>query len=157
MDKPPRDWNTGLCDCFEDASTCCYGFWCCPCLACTVSSQFGENYCLPLCDMCSPAVTSALGLPLVASPALLSLRASMRHKHNIKGTLCQDISISCFCVWCAWCQLHRELKHLRKSPVVVNVVQTQPPPAMQHVPVFMTPANPGHNMFLVQGSPMYKS
>lgn len=63
----------------------CYGFWCCPCLACTVSSRFGENRCLPLCDLCSLAVTSALEIPLlIASPALLSLRASMRHKHNIK-------------------------------------------------------------------------
>ncbi|XP_075872072.1 placenta-specific gene 8 protein-like [Nelusetta ayraudi] len=142
-----REWHTSLCDCFEDASTCCYGFWCCPCLACTVSSQFGEGGCLPLCDLCSLAVTSALEIPLmVASPALLSLRASVRHKHKIKGSLCQDIAVSCFCVWCGWCQLHRELKNLRRPPVVINVVNIQPAPAVQHVPVVMAPAYPVHNV-----------
>lgn len=63
-----------------------------------------------------------------------------------QGTLCQDIAVSCFCVWCGWCQLHRELKNMRKPPVVINMVNIQPAPVMQHMPVIMTPAYPVHSM-----------
>uniref|UniRef100_A0A3Q2XWG8 Cornifelin homolog B-like n=1 Tax=Hippocampus comes TaxID=109280 RepID=A0A3Q2XWG8_HIPCM len=69
----------------------CYGFWCCPCLACTVAGRYGENRCLPLCDI-----------------FILSLRANMRGKYGIKGSMCNDILSSCFCMWCTWCQMHRE-------------------------------------------------
>uniref|UniRef100_A0A3Q3D778 Cornifelin homolog B-like n=1 Tax=Hippocampus comes TaxID=109280 RepID=A0A3Q3D778_HIPCM len=82
------DWSTDLMDCCESASTCCYGFWCCPCLACTVAGRYGENRCLPL---------------------FLSLRANMRGKYGIKGSMCNDILSSCFCMWCTWCQMHREV------------------------------------------------
>ncbi|KAI3368565.1 hypothetical protein L3Q82_025579, partial [Scortum barcoo] len=115
------EWHSGLCDCFEDASTCCYGFWCCPCLACTVSERFGENRCLPLCDICSPVIMTACGIPLFVPPAALSLRAAIRNRYNIKGSLCKDIAVSCFCMWCAWCQMQRELRHRKKNPNVINV------------------------------------
>lgn len=65
-------------------SSGCYGFWCCPCLACTVSGNFGEDRCLPLCDMCSPAITAACGLPLCVPPAAFGLRVGIRHRYNIK-------------------------------------------------------------------------
>ncbi|XP_035509487.1 protein PLANT CADMIUM RESISTANCE 9-like [Morone saxatilis] len=48
----------------------------------------------------------------------------MRNRYGIKGSICKDIGVSCFCVWCAWCQMHRELKHRKKIPTVVNA---QPP------------------------------
>ncbi|XP_054458924.1 cornifelin-like [Anoplopoma fimbria] len=126
--QPLTDWDSGLCDCFEDANTCCYGFWCCPCLACTVSERFGENRCLPLCDICSPAIFAACGIPLFVPPAVLSLRAAIRNRYGIKGSICRDFAVSCFCEWCSWCQMHRELKHHKKNqPIIVNV---QPPPMM---------------------------
>ncbi|KAM4548855.1 cornifelin-like [Odontesthes bonariensis] len=154
--KPLTDWDSGLCDCFEDASTCCYGFWCCPCLACTVSGKFGESNCLPLCDICSPAAFSACGVPLFAPPAALSIRAAMRNRYGIKGSLPKDIASSCFCVWCSWCQMHREIKHRKKTPVVINMacpaivnmppptIVNMPPPtvvSMQSAPVMMMPTN----------------
>ncbi|KAM7409744.1 hypothetical protein PAMA_001302 [Pampus argenteus] len=133
-EQPLTDWGSGLCDCFEDASTCCYGFWCCPCLACTVAGRFGENRCLPLCDMCSPAVLSACGIPLFVPPAALALRVGIRNRYGIKGSICKDIASSCFCIWCSWCQMHRELKHQKKKPTVINLqpqmVQMQPAPMM---------------------------
>uniref|UniRef100_A0A3B4BFN1 Plac8 onzin related protein 6 n=1 Tax=Periophthalmus magnuspinnatus TaxID=409849 RepID=A0A3B4BFN1_9GOBI len=114
-------WSTALMDCFEDAATCCYGFWCCPCLSCTVSGRLQQPYCLPLCDLpCLP-------------PAGLALRLTMRNKYKIKGTICRDICTSCFCVWCSWCQLHRELRAQDKGPITVNVtnvVHAQPVPMM---------------------------
>uniref|UniRef100_A0A665VFI8 Plac8 onzin related protein 6 n=1 Tax=Echeneis naucrates TaxID=173247 RepID=A0A665VFI8_ECHNA len=121
MASETSEWNSELCDCFESASTCCYGFWCCPCLACTVSGRFGENRCLPLCDVCTPAIMTACGVPLFVPPVAVALWASLRNRYKIKGSICKDIIASCFCVWCVWCQMHRELKDRKKhSPVVVN-------------------------------------
>ncbi|XP_037325868.1 placenta-specific gene 8 protein-like [Pungitius pungitius] len=133
--QPLVDWDSGFCDCFEDASTCCYGFWCCPFLASTVSGQFGENRCLPLCDVCSPVVLAACGIPLFVPPAVLTMRVAMRNKYGIKGSICKDFAISCCCAWCSWCQMHREIKHRKKAPVVVTVqqptvLQMQPAPVM---------------------------
>ncbi|XP_029285985.1 cornifelin-like [Cottoperca gobio] len=136
--RPETTWNSGLCDCFEDTSTCCYGFWCCPCLACTVSGKFGENRCLPLCDIFSPAIVAACGVPVFVPPAVLSLRVAMRNRYRIKGSICKDIAVSCFCLWCSWCQMHRELKHQQKAPTVVVI---QPAPVMMApAPVIMAPA-----------------
>ncbi|XP_041863330.1 cornifelin-like [Melanotaenia boesemani] len=119
-EKPQTEWSSGLGDCFEDASTCCYGFWCGPCLTCTVSGRFGENSCLPLCDILPSAMT-LLWTPLIVPPAALSVRAAMRNRYGIKGSLWKDIAISCCCSWCSWCQMHRELKHRMKVPVVINM------------------------------------
>lgn len=130
------EWHSGLFDCFEDVKTCCYGFWCCPCLACTVSGGFGENTCLPLCDILSPAIMSACGIPLFIPPAALSLRSAVRNRYGIKGSLCKDMAVSCFCEWCSWCQMHRELRHRKKTPTVINV-QNQTFVNMQPAPVVM--------------------
>ncbi|XP_060890559.1 placenta-specific gene 8 protein-like isoform X2 [Labrus mixtus] len=137
--QPLVEWETGLLDCFEEASTCCYGFWCCPCLACTVSGRFGENTCLPLCDICSPAIFAAFAIPVFAPPAGLSMRVAMRNRYGIKGSLCKDIAVACCCGCCSWCQMHRELKHRKINPTVVNVQNTtvfatQPAPVMMMQP-----------------------
>ncbi|XP_075944630.1 cornifelin homolog [Anarhichas minor] len=128
MAYPLTDWNTGLFGCCEDKCSCCYGFFCCPCLACTVSGNFGDNGCLPLCDMCSPAITAAFGIPLCVPPAALALRVGIRHKYGIKGSLCRDIATSCFCEWCSYCQMHRELKYRKQNKTVI--VNMQPAPMM---------------------------
>ncbi|XP_037553830.1 cornifelin homolog B-like [Nematolebias whitei] len=119
-----KNWSSGLCSCCADINTCCYGFWCCPCLACNVAGNFGENSCLPVCDVLSPAVFAACGIPLCVPPAALSLRSAMRNKYDIKGSLCNDIVVSCFCVCCSWCQMHRQLKHKDKKET--EVVHKQP-------------------------------
>ncbi|XP_050932915.1 cornifelin isoform X4 [Lates calcarifer] len=135
--QPLTEWSNGLPDCFEDVSTCCYGFWCCPCLAGTVAGRFGENRCLLLFDVCTPAVFTACGIPLFIPPAVLSLRSAMRNRYGIKGTLCKDIVVSCFCMWCSWCQMHRELKHRKKDDVDVNM---EPIPAVRRAPGHPPPA-----------------
>uniref|UniRef100_A0A3P9HF85 Plac8 onzin related protein 1 n=1 Tax=Oryzias latipes TaxID=8090 RepID=A0A3P9HF85_ORYLA len=111
MSHKSSEWNSGLLSCCDDMSSCCYGFWCCPCLACTVAGSFGENRCLPLCDICSPA----------------ALSVGIRHMYGIKGSLCRDIATSCICVWCNWCQMHRELKIRNRD---TSVVIKQPTPAV---------------------------
>uniref|UniRef100_A0A3B3BKY4 Plac8 onzin related protein 6 n=1 Tax=Oryzias melastigma TaxID=30732 RepID=A0A3B3BKY4_ORYME len=113
---------------------CCYGFWCGPCLACTVSGRFRELYCLPACDVLA-LLSQLMGVPLcvLASPIFgitisvppvaVSMRAAMRNRYGIKGSIAEDVAASCFCWWCAWCQMYRELKHRMKTPVVINVQQ----------------------------------
>ncbi|KAJ0032650.1 hypothetical protein NQD34_002731 [Periophthalmus magnuspinnatus] len=120
-------WSTALMDCFEDAATCCYGFWCCPCLSCTVSGRLQQPYCLPLCDLpCCLASTSCL-VPLLVPPAGLALRLTMRNKYKIKGSVLDDMMVACCCSWCSWCQMHRELKRRMNVITVQNVVSVQPP------------------------------
>ncbi|XP_030584190.1 cornifelin-like [Archocentrus centrarchus] len=152
--KGSRDWHTGLLDCAKDVPSCCYGFWCCPCLACSISVKLEENTCLPLCDIFGPGVFAACGIPLCAPPAVLSARVAMRHRYGIKGSLCKDIAVSCVCEWCSWCQMHRELKHHKKTPTVINVqnnpvVNMQPIPVAQP-PVVMMPAQPVPASYVVQ-------
>uniref|UniRef100_A0A087XXG7 Cornifelin homolog A-like n=2 Tax=Poecilia formosa TaxID=48698 RepID=A0A087XXG7_POEFO len=134
-DQPLTDWDSDLFDCCEDAQTCCYGFWCGPCLACTVSGRFGESRWLPLCDMC---------VDKMISPAALSLRVAMRHKYGIKGSLCKDIVATSCCPTCVWCQMYRELKHRKKSPVVINM-EVQSPVNMQPHPMMAVPPQPVFN------------
>ncbi|XP_053287107.1 placenta-specific gene 8 protein-like [Pleuronectes platessa] len=138
--QPLREWKTGLFDCFEDASTCCYGFWCCPCLACTVSGRVGENSCLPLCDLCSVAVGAGCGIYILVPPVAVSLRSSIRSRYGIKGSICDDIAISCFCLTCSWCQMHREIKDLNKNRVAI--INTQPLPVMMMAQPAMMMAQP---------------
>ncbi|KAL3047157.1 hypothetical protein OYC64_021392 [Pagothenia borchgrevinki] len=137
--EPEKAWNSGLLDCFEDTNTCCYGFWCGPCLACTVSGRFGENYCFPLCDIVPLCTSLMIGMPICVPPAALSTRAAMRNRYHIRGSLCDDVAVSCFCQWCSWCQMHRELKYRNIVPVVINMqhqtvvqIQNQNIPQMQN-------------------------
>ncbi|KAI4829224.1 hypothetical protein KUCAC02_023281 [Chaenocephalus aceratus] len=136
--EPEKAWSSALLDCFEDINTCCYGFWCGPCLACTVSGRFGENYCFPLCDIVPLCTSAIIGIPICVPPAVLSTRAAMRNRYHIKGSLCNDVAVSCFCQWCSWCQMHRELKYRNIIPVVINMqhqtviqMQNQNIPQMQ--------------------------
>ncbi|XP_010789685.1 protein PLANT CADMIUM RESISTANCE 7-like [Notothenia coriiceps] len=137
--EPEKAWSSALLDCFEDMNTCCYGFWCGPCLACTVSGRFGETYCFPLCDIVPMCMSATIGIPICVPPAALSTRAAMRNRYHIRGSLCDDAVVSCFCSWCSWCQMHRELKYRNIIPVVINMahqtviqMQNQNMPQMQN-------------------------
>uniref|UniRef100_A0A4W6D4K9 Plac8 onzin related protein 6 n=1 Tax=Lates calcarifer TaxID=8187 RepID=A0A4W6D4K9_LATCA len=110
-----QEWSSGLFDCWEDKFSCCYAFWCWPCFACAISEGLGENRLLPLCDLCSPAVAAIAGIPLCVPPVALSFRTAVRKKYGIKGTLCNDITMSCVCNLCVWCQIDRELKRHNNS------------------------------------------
>ncbi|XP_058494666.1 cornifelin homolog B-like [Solea solea] len=141
MAHPLAEWNTGLFDCCEDINSCCYGFWCCCCLACDLSDKFGENRCLPVCDICSPAILcSSCGIPLCVPPAGLALRVAIRHRYGLEGSLCKDIATACVCVWCNWCQMDRELKQRAQNktlvvdmqPAPVRTAPADPPPSGQY-------------------------
>ncbi|KAA0703899.1 hypothetical protein E1301_Tti000457 [Triplophysa tibetana] len=118
-------WSTGICDCCQDMGTCCYGFWCCPCFACSTTGEFGESTCLPLIDLCGPGLMAAFGMAICVPPVTLGMRVAVRHRYEIAGSLCEDIMVSCCCTMCSWCQMNREIKQRKKFVTMVNQ-QPQP-------------------------------
>ncbi|MCJ8742863.1 hypothetical protein PDJAM_G00087090 [Pangasius djambal] len=65
----PSDFQTGLFECCDDCGTCAYGYFCLPCLGCTIASNMGE------CCLCG------LGWPI---------RSVYRTKYNIKGSMSEE-------------------------------------------------------------------
>jgi len=103
--QPIRNWSSGLCGCCQDCSSCCCAFWCYPCFLCTLAQDMNEFCCGPCC--CG-AGCGGSGFP---NPFLVGMRARMRTKYGIEGSICKD---TC-CTWCCECciamQMARELKH----------------------------------------------
>ncbi|XP_046905144.1 cornifelin homolog B-like [Hypomesus transpacificus] len=112
MATTSNQWSSGICDCTKDMKSCCLAFWCFPCFACITAKEAGECLCLPLLDWFG-------AIP----PATMSLRASLRHRYGIEGTLCNDCLYSVFCLPCTWCQMSREMK-TRVQPI--TLINTRP-------------------------------
>ncbi|XP_029941296.1 PLAC8-like protein 1 isoform X2 [Salarias fasciatus] len=83
-------WSTGL---------CCFALCCLPVFTCKVTSAVGACPCLPLLDCigCVP-------------PASLAMRASVRERYGIKGSVWSDCLYGCCCYPLSWLQISRELK-----------------------------------------------
>ncbi|XP_038076323.1 placenta-specific gene 8 protein-like [Patiria miniata] len=97
----PRDWSTPLCGCFEDMIGCLCAFFCFPCYECHVSSKMGENCCMPFC----------------VPHATLVMRAHVRGRHNIQGSLINDCCTTAFCSYCALAQVSREIDNMQSGRV----------------------------------------
>ncbi|XP_050977805.1 placenta-specific gene 8 protein isoform X2 [Labeo rohita] len=119
-------WNSGICDCFQDLSSCCYAYWCFPCFACSTTGEFGESTCLPLLDILGPALMAAFGIGVCVPPVGLAMRVAVRYKYQIGGSICEDIMVTCCCMWCSWCQMSREIKARKNVINIHSVVQTVP-------------------------------
>ncbi|XP_030636073.1 plac8 onzin related protein 1 [Chanos chanos] len=104
-------WTTGLCDCCSDMGTCCCAFWCFPCMQCQTASQHGWCFCMPLLD----------GLSCLAVSCCL--RKSIRERHSIHGSCCDDCLAVYCCYMCAWCQMSREIKMRAHSGTTVVTQQ----------------------------------
>ncbi|XP_028987883.1 cornifelin homolog A-like [Betta splendens] len=109
-----NQWSTGICDCCDDMSICCFACWSFPCFACSTASEFGECYCLPVLDTCNTAC-----IP----PMSMAMRVAVRNHHGIQGDMAGDCMYVTFCNPCSWCQIAREIKR-RKTPT--HVITTQP-------------------------------
>ncbi|KAM9500622.1 cornifelin homolog B-like isoform 1-T2 [Clarias gariepinus] len=100
-------WSSGVFDCCDNVAECCFSFWCFPCFTCSTAKKFGECLCLPMLDGfgCIPPIT-------------LAMRASLRQRYGIEGSICNDCICSFFCLSCVWCQMSREMK-ARNQPVML--------------------------------------
>jgi len=98
---PPRAWSSGLCSCCDDISSClCFGLCCGHCyLCCSMYPEHNENCCAGFCN------------PV----PLLVLRVKHRARHNIEGTICDDLVCQTFCWMCTGCQLSRDMKYVRST------------------------------------------
>ncbi|KAL2079057.1 hypothetical protein ACEWY4_024801 [Coilia grayii] len=92
-------WSTGLFDCTDDMGDCCFALCCLPIFACKTAGAAGVCVCLPLLDCLSC-------LP----PASLAMRATIRERYGIQGSLCSDCWYGCCCYPLSWCQISREIK-----------------------------------------------
>uniref|UniRef100_A0A671P2Z5 Placenta associated 8, tandem duplicate 1 n=1 Tax=Sinocyclocheilus anshuiensis TaxID=1608454 RepID=A0A671P2Z5_9TELE len=71
----PRDFHTGLMSCCDDMGVCCCGFFCLPCLGCSIASEMNE------CCLCG------LGMPI---------RSVYRTKYNIPVSIYLYIYLSIY-------------------------------------------------------------
>ncbi|XP_053319161.1 cornifelin homolog [Spea bombifrons] len=118
--EPGSRWTTDMCDCCDDCGICCCALWCFPCMMCNTVSEFGECMCLPLMD---PFCMGYLGCSSLCPPITLAMRAAVRERYKIKGSICDDSVRSCCCYSCSWCQMAREIKR-RGNYSVVTTAQT---------------------------------
>ncbi|KAM6902819.1 placenta-specific gene 8 protein-like isoform 2-T2 [Xenentodon cancila] len=92
----PSDFQTGLCNFCDDCGTCCYGFFCFPCLSCSIASAMDE------CCLCG------IGMPI---------RSVYRTRYNIRGSMCNDFLATTFCLVCATCQLKRDIDRRKEQGI----------------------------------------
>ncbi|XP_050969969.1 cornifelin homolog [Labeo rohita] len=122
-----NQWSTGICGCFDECDVCCFATWLPCCFICSTASDFGEFCCLPLIDFfsCTP-------------PVSLALRTTVRNRYGIQGGLGSDCMYVTFCNICSWCQIAREVKRRRATPMVVNAQ----PAVLAIPPVVVSPPRP---------------
>ncbi|XP_069807447.1 cornifelin homolog [Dendropsophus ebraccatus] len=116
----PNEWSTGVCDCCDDMGICCCAFWCFPCFQCKTVSDFGECICLPIMD---PGCFGYIGTSAVCPPISMAMRAAVRERYRVRGSICDDCCSLYCCFSCTWCQMAREIKKY-KHPVAIVTAQT---------------------------------
>ncbi|KAM5132485.1 uncharacterized protein ACMZJ9_019273 isoform 1-T2 [Mantella aurantiaca] len=89
----PISWGSDLLSCYDDIPTCLWGCFCSCILPCYLSSMYGESCCFGW-------------LP----GAVCLLRAALRERYKIPGSLLNDYCTMCCCSICALCQMCREMK-----------------------------------------------
>ncbi|XP_068128084.1 PLAC8-like protein 1 isoform X2 [Hyperolius riggenbachi] len=108
---------------------CCFAFWAFPCFQCATVRDHGECMCLPLLDTgCGGTV------PVTIPPISLAMRASVRERYKIHGSIFNDCCMTCWCLSCSWCQMAREIKKRKVQPTIITAQTTtmmSPMPAGQ--------------------------
>ncbi|CAF3229434.1 unnamed protein product [Rotaria socialis] len=111
-----NEWNEELCDCFDDCGTCCYGYWCAPCLFGSNAEKIdGKNCCLMCCLYGVLAHFYLCWVPHYFE------RQNLREKYNLEANpSCGDCLTTSFCGPCALCQEAREMKSRENQQGVVS-------------------------------------
>ncbi|XP_064629392.1 placenta-specific gene 8 protein-like [Lineus longissimus] len=91
-----REMSSGLFGCLGDIKSCCYGYFCMPCLMCSNASRLGEHQCVSIC----------------CPGGQVALRTKLRTQYGIQGSICSDSCAVAFCGACFECQTARELDHV---------------------------------------------
>ena len=91
-----NQWSRDLCGCFGDFGTCCYVLWCSCCAMTEVATYVGKDcaFCWGWFGCCCYAL----------------IRDSLRQKHSIPGSCCEDCLLCWFCAACMMCQMVSEVK-----------------------------------------------
>lgn len=99
-------FSESLFGCFDDWSSCCYGYWCLPCLFGTNAEKINDQNC---CLMCC-AYSCLTSCYLCWLPHIFE-RKALREKHGLReDSTCGDIPATICCGPCAICQESREMK-----------------------------------------------
>ncbi|XP_041469382.1 placenta-specific gene 8 protein-like [Lytechinus variegatus] len=98
-----RDWHSGIFGCCSNIVSCLSGYFCTCCYGMYVATRLEENCLLPVC------------LPVCY---IIPLRTKIRTENRIKGSICEDCLVGCFCHMCAICQIHRENIYAKKGRVL---------------------------------------
>jgi Cys-rich protein (TIGR01571 family) len=91
--------------CFKDCNTCCYGYWCTPCLFGSNAEKIDDSNCVVMC--CVYSLLAQFGLCFI--PHMMK-RKKLREKYNLKEDPCADCPTTFFCSPCGLCQEAREIK-----------------------------------------------
>ncbi|KAL5722180.1 Protein PLANT CADMIUM RESISTANCE 11 [Ranunculus cassubicifolius] len=107
--KHPVPWSSGLCNCFDDISTCCLTCWC-PCVT------FGRIAEIVDRGSTSCGVSAALYTLILCVTGCSCLyscfyRSKLRGQYFLEESPCSDCCIHCCCEECSLCQEYRELKN----------------------------------------------
>ncbi|XP_059154780.1 placenta-specific gene 8 protein-like [Physella acuta] len=98
-ERPLRDWNSGVCACFDDCKICLCGTFCGTCLLMRNAKRLKENCCIPC----------------YVPYAFTAMRVKLRTQENIIGSIDGDCCMEMCCFPCANCQMARELKYIKKA------------------------------------------
>jgi len=113
-----RDWNYGLCDCFQTFGTCCYACWC-PCMVYGETKskvQYLQVHGRPhpkggdSCGAWTWAYCILHSFCYVGPCFQCMLRGEVRQRHRIKGNPFTDFLSSCCCGPCEQTQELREVE-----------------------------------------------
>jgi len=102
-----ENWDTGVCDCFEDMRVCMGTIFCAVCQLSIQratlenrDTQYLDCLLTLLCPFC----------------CLLKTRTALRDKYNLSGSIVQDTLISLWCGPCAVAQQSRQMELKGDSP-----------------------------------------
>ncbi|KAL6652615.1 hypothetical protein ACP70R_011540 [Stipagrostis hirtigluma subsp. patula] len=116
---PGGVWSTGLCDCADDADSCCLTFFC-PCVTfgriATIVDQgatWGWRRRRPWTNQacCAMGTVYALLAPELSFLCSCCYRSKLRTNYGLAAEPCVDCCVHLWCEPCALCQEYRELQY----------------------------------------------